>query len=179
MLKKVRVTVSLVIFSLISFYFLDFADLLPKQFHLLTDLQFLPALIALNIIALIIVIVLTVLFGRVYCSSICPMGIFQDIVDWFAKKFHRKKKYPHFKERKILRWSIVAATVIAFFVGANIIVSVLDPYSAYGRMATTLFKPVYLLGNNAIAWIDNYYKHYRFYKMDVFIQASSQWLSPL
>jgi ferredoxin len=171
MLKKVRVAVSIVIFSLISFYFLDFADLLPKRFHLLTELQFLPALIALNIIALLIVTGLTVLFGRIYCSSICPMGIFQDIVDWISKKFHRKKKYPYFKERKILRWSIVAATVIAFFAGTNIIVSVLDPYSAYGRIATTLVKPVYLLGNNVIAWIDNYYKHYRFYKLEVFITS--------
>ena len=97
MLKKVRVAVSIVIFSLISFYFLDFADLLPKRFHLLTELQFLPALIALNIIALVVVTALTVLFGRIYCSSICPMGIFQDIVGWFAKKFYAKKKDPYFK----------------------------------------------------------------------------------
>ena len=62
MLKKIRVAVSLVLFSLISFYFLDFADLLPKRFHLLTELQFLPALIALNTVALLIVIALTVLF---------------------------------------------------------------------------------------------------------------------
>jgi ferredoxin len=171
MLKKIRVTVSIVIFSLLNFYFLDFADLLPKRFHLLAELQFLPALIALNVTALVIVLTLTVLFGRIYCSSICPMGVFQDVTDWFAKKFHRKKKYPHFKERKILRWSIVVVTVIAFFSGASIIVSLLDPYSAYGRMTTTLFKPVYLAGNNVIAWIDNYYKHYRFYKVDVFITS--------
>jgi polyferredoxin len=169
MLKKIRVAVCLVLFSLISFYFLDFADLLPKRFHLLAELQLLPALIAVNTLALLIVIVLTVLFGRVYCSSVCPMGIFQDIVDWTAKKFHRKKKYPHLKERKMLRWSIVAATMIAYFAGASIIVSLLDPYSAYGRIVTNLFRPVYLLGNNAIAWIDNYYENYQFYKADVFV----------
>src|SRR5690349_18043963 len=100
MLKRSRVTISVVIFSLISFYFFDFADLLPKQIHLLPELQFLPALIALNIISLIVIIGLTVLFGRVYCSSICPLGILQDMVDWFAKKRHRKKKYPQIKQRK-------------------------------------------------------------------------------
>lgn len=168
MLKKSRVAISVVIFSLISFYFFDFADLLPKQIHVLTELQFLPALIGLNVIALMIIIALAVLFGRVYCSSICPLGIFQDIIDWFAKKIHRKKRYSQLKERNILRWSIVAITVIAFFVGANIVVSILDPYSAYGRMATTLFRPIYIAFNNMIAGIDNYYKHYRFYKMDVF-----------
>lgn len=171
MLKKIRVAVSLVLFSLISFYFLDFADLLPKRIHLLTELQFVPALIAFNIVALLIVIALTVLFGRVYCSSVCPMGVFQDIVDWVAKRFHRKKKYPHFKERKILRWSIVTATVITFFAGVSIVVSLIDPYSAYGRMATNLFRPAYLLGNNTIAWIDNYYGHYQFYKVDVFVSS--------
>jgi polyferredoxin len=173
MLKKIRVSLSIVVFSLITIYFLDFANLVPKQLHLLTKLQFLPAVLALNIVAIIVVVVLTLLFGRIYCSSICPMGIYQDIVSWIDKKLHRKKRYHPLKERRILRWSLVVLTVIAFFGGASAIVSILDPYSAYGRMATTLFKPVYVEGNNAIAWVDEYFKHYRFYKVDVFLTSMS------
>jgi ferredoxin len=169
MLKKIRVGLSIIIFSLITIYFLDFASLVPKQLHLLTKLQFLPALLAVNVIAIIIVVVLTLLFGRIYCSSICPMGIYQDIVSWVDKKMHRKKRYRSLKERRVLRWSIVALTTMAFFAGASAVVSILDPYSAYGRMATTLFKPVYVEANNVIAWIDEYFKHYRFYKVDVFL----------
>jgi ferredoxin len=171
MLKKIRVGVSVIIFCLISFYFLDFADLLPRRFHLLTELQLIPALISFNAIALIIIFSLTILFGRVYCSSICPMGVFQDVVDWIAKKFHRKKIYPRLKERKVLRWSIVVLTTVAFFSGFLIVVSILDPYSAFGRFATTIVKPVYLEGNNIIARISNYYENYRFYKVDVLVTS--------
>lgn len=172
MLKRIRIALSLIIVSAITLYFLDFADLLPKPLHVLTQLQFLPALIALNVVALSITIGITVLFGRIYCSSICPMGIFQDIVAWFAKRSHRKKKYPSLKERRILRWSIVAATVLAFFGGASFLVSILDPYSAYGRIAATLMKPVYLTGNNILAAIDNHFEHYWFYKVDVLLAST-------
>ena len=171
-LKKIRVSLSLLIFSTITLYFLDFADLLPKQLHTLTQLQFVPALIALNTVVLIVLIGITVTFGRVYCSSICPMGVFQDLVDWFAKKVHRKKKYPTLKERKVLRWSIVAVTALAFFAGASFLVSLLEPYSAYGRMVTILLKPVYVAGNNIIAGIDNHFKDYRFYKVDILLTST-------
>ena len=100
------------------------------------------------------------------------MGIFQDIVAWFAKKVHRKKKYPPLKESRILRWSIVAVTALAFLAGASFVVTLLDPYSGYGRVVTTIFKPLYLIGNNIIAWIDNHFKNYHFYKMDVFLTSA-------
>ncbi|MGE5521548.1 MAG: 4Fe-4S binding protein, partial [Candidatus Dadabacteria bacterium] len=81
-MKKLRVIVSLVFFSLITVYFLDFADLLPVQLHLLEKWQFVPALLALNTIVLAILIGVTLVLGRIYCSTLCPMGIYQDIMDW-------------------------------------------------------------------------------------------------
>jgi ferredoxin-type protein NapF len=173
MLKRIRLILSLIVVSAITLYFLDFADLLPKRLHVLTQLQLVPALIAFNIVSLSIILGITVIFGRVYCSSICPMGIFQDLVGWFAKRAHRKKKYPALKERTTLRWSIVVLTLLAFFAGASFLVSILDPYSAYGRMTSTLVKPVYLAGNNIIAWIDNHFGDYRFYKVDILITSAA------
>lgn len=74
MLKKVRIVFSVLIFGLITFYFLDFAELLPGKFHVLAHIQFVPALMSFGIIALVILTVLTLLLGRIYCSVICPMG---------------------------------------------------------------------------------------------------------
>lgn len=170
-LKKTRVGVSLLLFSVLTLYFLDFAALLPASFHLLTRVQLVPALLALNFVVLGSLLVLTLLFGRVYCSSVCPMGVLQDVVDWVAKKVHRKKKYPYFKEQKLLRWGIVVVTVAAFLAGTSLIVSLLDPYSAYGRIATFLFKPLYQEANNGLAWIGSQFKNYRFYKVDIFFSS--------
>jgi polyferredoxin/Fe-S-cluster-containing hydrogenase component 2 len=172
-MKKVRIALSIILFSLITLYFLDFADILPKRLHGLAQIQLIPALLALNIVVLISILLVTLLFGRIYCSSLCPMGIFQDVADWMAKRFNRKKKYPHFKENKILRWSIVGLVVLAFLGGFQIILSLLDPYSAYGRMVTNIFKPAYLEINNLIALVSNHYNNFRFYAVDIFIAGVS------
>ena len=138
MLKKTRVAVSLVIFVLITFYFLDFAELLPLKFNFLAEIQFLPALLSLNAVILIALVLLTLVFGRVYCSSICPMGVYQDIVAWISKKVPKKlrkkrRRYTYSPAKNILRWVILGATLVAFLFGFTFLVGLLDPYGAYGR----------------------------------------------
>ncbi|RGZ13218.1 4Fe-4S binding protein [Bacteroides ovatus] len=71
MLRRLRIGISALLFVLISFFFLDFAEILPNSFHRLAHLQFIPAILSLSIGILLFLIVLTLLFGRVYCSTIC------------------------------------------------------------------------------------------------------------
>lgn len=168
MLKKIRVILSLLLFSLITLYFLDFRDLLPESFSFLAKIQFIPALLAVNILILVSLLVLTLLFGRVYCSSICPMGIYQDVVAWLSKKFIRKKKYTYSKAKNILRWSILVATVVAFVFGFAFLVGLLDPYGAYGRMVTHILRPAYLAGNNLLEAIFTSFNNYTFYKVSIY-----------
>lgn len=168
MLKKIRITVSIVLFSLITFYFLDFAGLLPESFSVLTDIQFIPALLALNIVIIAALAAFTVLFGRVYCSSVCPLGVYQDILAWFSKKFEKKKKYRYSKAKDVLRWSVWGATFIAFLFGFTFLLGLLDPYGAYGRMATHLFRPAYLAGNNLLETIFTSFNNYHFYQVGIY-----------
>jgi ferredoxin len=162
MLKKLRVTVSLLIFSLLTFYFLDFADILPLQIHVLGQIQFIPAWLSHNIAAMGFLLVCAWLFGRVYCSFICPMGIFQNIAC-------KKKGYKYRKNNPILRWSILAIFLVIFNLGFTIAVGLLDPYSAYGRIAVHIFKPVYLAMNNVLAYIFNHFGNYAFYRIEIAI----------
>lgn len=92
MLRKIRIGMSVVLFALITFYFLDFADILPNSFHRLAHIQFVPAVLSLSIGILIVLIALTLLFGRIYCSTICPMGILQDVIARISKSTGKKKK---------------------------------------------------------------------------------------
>jgi len=168
MLRKIRITLSIVLFSLITFYFLDFAELLPPGFSLLADIQFVPALLALNVVVLVALVAATLLLGRVYCSAICPMGIFQDIVAWFSKKLKRRKRYTHSKAKGLLRWSILGATVIAFLCGFTFLLGLLDPYGAYGRFVTHLFRPLYLAGNNLLETIFISFNNYSLYRVGIY-----------
>ena len=82
MLRKIRLTFAIFFFVLITLLFLDFTGTLHAWFGWMAKIQFLPALLALNVGVVIILIALTLLFGRVYCSVICPLGVFQDVVSW-------------------------------------------------------------------------------------------------
>jgi polyferredoxin len=179
MKKRIRVTISVIIFSLLTFYFLDFADILPLKTHILTHIQFIPALLAVNAGFLIFITLLTLVFGRIYCSSVCPLGIFQDIVNRISKQFNRKKKYPYYKANNKLRWIIVALLIVLFFAGGNVFISILDPYSAYGRMATHILKPIYVLLNNGIAFVSNHFHYYNFYPVEIIFKGMAAFVIAL
>ncbi|MBD9093351.1 MAG: 4Fe-4S dicluster domain-containing protein [Bacteroides oleiciplenus] len=177
MLRKARVILSVVFFGLITFYFLDFAEILPNSFHRLAHIQFIPALVSLSFITLAVLILITLLFGRIYCSTICPMGIFQDIVTWISKKTAKKKKrFRYSPARNILRWGVLGATVVAFLLNFTVILGLLDPYSAFGRMVVNVFKPVYMLGNNLLESIFSRFDNYTFYQVDASLLSISSFI---
>lgn len=82
MLRKIRLTFASLFFILITLLFLDFTGTIHVWFGWMAKIQFLPALLALNIGVVLLLLVLTLVFGRVYCSVICPLGVFQDVVSW-------------------------------------------------------------------------------------------------
>lgn len=168
MLKKIRVLLSVILFSVITLYFLDFRGFLPQGLSFLAEIQLVPALLAINVTIIIALAALTLIFGRVYCSSVCPMGIYQDVVAWISKKIKKKKRYTYSKAKTILRWSILAAVLIAFLFGFTFLLGLLDPYGAYGRMVTHLFRPAYLAGNNLLEAIFTSFGNYTFYKVAIY-----------
>ena len=177
MLRKIRIVLSALLFALITFYFIDFAGVLPNSFHRLAHIQFIPALISFSVGILLFLIVLTLLFGRVYCSTICPMGILQDVVARISKSTVKKKKrYKYSPAKNILRWSIVGVLVIAFIGKFTAAIGILDPYSAYGRIAVHVFKPVYMLGNNLLESVFSKFENYTFYQVDMSMLSLSSLL---
>ncbi|MDD3078387.1 MAG: 4Fe-4S dicluster domain-containing protein [Paludibacter sp.] len=173
MLKKIRIILSLIIFTLISLYFLDFAGWMPDWFHHLAEIQFVPALLALNVVVLISLILLTIVFGRIYCSAICPLGIYQDIVSRISRLTKKKKRFKYLKPLTFLRWSVVGCVLIAFVFGFTFLLGLLDPYSTFGRMTTHVFRPVYMAGNNLLATIFTSFGNHNFYKVSIYVASVS------
>ncbi len=173
MLRKIRIFLSVSVFLLISLYLLDFAELLPHQFHVLTQLQLIPAIIGLHIGIIVFLLILTFIFGRVYCSSICPLGVYQDIINWISRKTHKKKRFKFKPALNILRWSVTGITIVAFLFGFTFLLGLLDPYSAFGRMTVHIFKPAYLAGNNLLETIFTQFGNHTFYKVSIYILSIS------
>lgn len=169
MLKKTRIALALLIFLTIILIFLDFYGWLPVGFSFLADIQFIPALLAGNMIVFVSILILTFVFGRIYCSVICPLGILQDISTWIRKQIVKKKLRFKFKNAKnIYRYTFLSLYLFAFITGLHFLIGLLDPYSSFGRISVHLFKPIYLAGNNLLfdIWSDT----------ALFYKASIYWL---
>ena len=163
MLRKIRITLAAIVFILCAALFLDGSGTVSSWFGWLAKLQFLPALLALNLAVVIVLIVLTLIFGRAYCSVICPLGIMQDGISHISSM--RKGKKARFRwspEVKWLRYSVLALFIIALVAGLTSVSALLAPYSAFGRIATSLVRPalptaiiagVTLLVVGILAWI--------------------------
>lgn len=170
MLRKVRLISALVCFALITLLFLDFTGTIHTWFGWLAKIQFLPALLALNIGVIIALMALTLILGRVYCSVICPLGVFQDLVSWIAGK-RRKNRFRYSRGLSWLRYGVLAVFIIAIIAGIGTIVTLLAPYSTYGRIVSNLFAPLYQWGNNLLAYWAERVDSYAFYSVDVWMKG--------
>ena len=153
---------------LITLLFLDFTGTLHHWMGWLAKVQFLPAVMALNVAVIVALLVLTLIFGRIYCSVICPLGIFQDVLARFRRK---KNKYSYSKEVRWLRYPVLVLFIIALVAGVGAFFQLLAPYSSYGRIATMIFQPIWMLGNNVLAAIAERADSYAFYSVDVWMKS--------
>jgi polyferredoxin len=168
MLKKIRTILAAEVFVLITLLFLDFTGTLHHWLGWLAKIQFLPAVMALNVIVVVALVVLTLVFGRIYCSIICPLGVFQDVLARFRRK---KNKYSYSKEVRWLRYPVLGLFIIALVTGVGAFFQLLAPYSAYGRIATMIFQPVWKFGNNILATIAERADSYAFYSVDTWMRS--------
>lgn len=163
-LKKIRVGVSLLIFIFLLLFFLDihssWMDAVSTVFLRLqlfpSFLRFLAVAFSVASLGFLLVLLLTFLFGRVYCSSICPLGTFQDILIYFSTKFKKKKSRRFIfnpNRKNVFRYTVLAATFVFWIFGSLFLLNLLDPFSNFGKITVTLIQPVFSQINNGIAFL--------------------------
>lgn len=136
-LKVIRIVLAALMLFGITALLLDTTGVLRHYLGWMPKMQLLPAVLGLNVAVIVAVMAVTVLLGRVYCSIICPMGIFQDIFAWFHKIiFGKKRPYRYHKPQNWLRYIVLAIFVLLMLAGLNQIAVLVAPYSAYARMVT-------------------------------------------
>lgn len=170
MLRKIRITLAAVMMTLVMLLFLDVSGTLHRWLAWTASIQFLPALLALNAVVLVALVALTLVFGRIYCSIICPLGILQDIISWLCGK-RRKNRFCYSPAKQWLRYGLLGVLAVAFALGVHSLVALFAPYSSYGRMVTHLLLPLYQWCNNLLAGIAAHYQSYAFYDVDVWMKG--------
>ncbi len=170
MLRKIRISLASVFLIGLTALFLDFTGTAHHWLSWMAKMQALEAVLALNAVVIALLVVLTLVFGRIYCSVICPLGVMQDLFGWLGKKA-KKNRYSYSKEVKWLRYPVMAVFIIALLAGVGSLFELLAPYSAFGRIMTMIFQPLWKMGNNVLASIAEHYDSYAFYSVDVWMKS--------
>lgn len=181
MLKTIRRTLAALTFVGITLLFLDFTGALHGWLSWLASIQLLPALLAMNFIVVAALVLLTLVFGRIYCSVICPLGIMQDLIAGCKVGIHnrvakRKHRYAYHKAMPILRYTVLVLFVVLLAAGFTSFAGILDPYSAFGRIASNIFAPLYGWANNLLAAVAEHYDSYAFYSTEVWVKGGASLL---
>ena len=169
-LKRVRLVLAILVILAATLLFVDVSGVAHLWLGWVAKIQLLPAILALNLGVVVVLVILTLLLGRVYCSVICPLGIFQDVIARFGK-MSRKNRYSYSPERKVLRYAVFVVFIAALVGGVSSVAGILAPYSSFGRIASNLFAPVYAWGNNLLAYLSERVGSYAFYPREVWIKS--------
>ncbi|MBM2816743.1 MAG: yccM 1 [Ignavibacteria bacterium] len=158
-LKKIRVFISLVFLLFTTLLFIDLHSFIPLEYYnKVLYLQFIPSILKFifNPVSLSLgfafILLLTLILGRVYCSSICPLGTLQDMVIRIRRRF-KNQKFDYSKPHSALHYGILVITIITLLSGSLFLVDLLDPLGIFGRFAVDFIRLPLALGNNLLSLI--------------------------
>lgn len=147
-MRLVRVCTASVVFASFVLLFLDFAGLFDKCLGWLPKFQFWPAVLSVNVAILVLLIALTMIFGRVYCSFLCPLGIMQDGIYRIRISGKKKRRFAQHYSPALnwLRYTILGIFIVLVILGFGATAYLIEPYSIFGRMITSLTGKSLVIG---------------------------------
>lgn len=158
MLRKIRIALAVIMILVVTLLFVgvgygisyELGHGIDQWTGWAAKIQFIPALLSMPFVITAVIIAITLIFGRIYCSVICPLGIMQDIYSWLGGKF-KKNRFSYVKEHKWLRYTICVIFVICLIFGFVPVTTLLEPYGNYGRIVTSFYMRNITL--SIIAWV--------------------------
>ncbi len=166
-LKRIRLGVSLLFFTLTMLLFLDFRNIIAPLFgSSITYLQFVPSLMkflndaVLTAAGFLVVLLVTVVMGRIYCSTVCPLGMLQDIAAFVLRKRNGRNGYKYRSPNNIFRYLLLCLTALLFLAGSGLLLNLLDPFSGFGRIIANILRPLAIVLNNGVAMVLELYGNY-------------------
>lgn len=157
LLKPLRVGLALSFLVATVWLFLDWQSTTPPAaVDAALYLQFTPSLVRFAYAAgwaaagFLAVLALTLLFGRVFCSTVCPLGTLQDLIIRLARRPQRRGRRPfHYQHpHRLLRYGLLLAVAATAIGGSGLLLGQLDPFSHFGRILALLVRPLVIAGNN-------------------------------
>lgn len=150
-LKTIRVAVSLVIFVLLALPWLEYADFFLKYVGWVSRFEIFPTIVSGFAVGMLVLwMLVSFIFGRIYCSSVCPIGTLLDIVGHIGKNSRKGSLRDYHYSRPLIRWRQVSLVVIVLcaVLELSIVPLLVNPASMYSRFLMNIVRP-------ALMWLDN------------------------
>ena len=91
--------------------------------------------------------------------------------DLLARLRRKKNKYSYSREVRWLRYPVLVVFLVAAVAGLGSLMQLLAPYSSFGRIATMVLQPLWMLGNNVLGFLAERADSYAFYTVDVWMKS--------
>ena len=143
-LRLIRIIVSVIAFGVLTGSLASVGGVLWGRFaRWLAGVQFLNAALAFSLSTVLVWLILTLIFGRIYCSSVCPLGTIQDIVARLPRLGARAAAGAYFYSPPLNRWrlAMLIVTLAAIMLTISSVITVLNPYGLSEQLGTWLFNP--------------------------------------
>lgn len=142
LLRQIRILVSVLFFVLLTAS-IAVAWLSDSALgELLRTMQLVPAIISGATAWIVLWVVLTLTFGRAYCSSVCPLGTLQDLSLSCRRMIDKNTRFRYAPPMQKLRLGIAIAVGCCLLAGAIVAVQITDPYNIYARAVNAIARPV-------------------------------------
>lgn len=134
-LKHIRVVVSLV-FLVECVALVWLGRMAPAHAEVAGKLQIVMSMIAASAVAALLWLPLTIVLGRVYCSSVCPLGTLQDVFIHLRRRVRRQA----FRYRKPRRsgYIFLGIYIVSVVAGVSLVPLLLEPWPAFANIVTEL-----------------------------------------
>lgn len=137
-IKQFRVFLA-VIFFIASVAYLFVGQQAHSMAVVSLKMQIIPSAIAVTIGATLIWLALTFLFGRVYCSTVCPVGTLLDIPFRLRMKLHRRlhlKRFSYKSSKKYTaRLHVLLIYIICLATGLVGLPALIEPWNIMKQIA--------------------------------------------
>ncbi len=157
-LRPLRIIVSTAVTFSLVLIFVDFYRIIPSWFiEAVVFFQFIPSIlsfissVSIAAAGFIIIILFTIISGRVYCSFICPLGFCQDLFIRMGIKLRKNGTKSYSKPHYFFFYSILALSAVSFIFSGTTFILWLDPFSIFGRFMTYSASFPLLGMNNGLA----------------------------
>lgn len=115
---------------------------IPAVAAVLARVQLLPAVATFAVAIFIGWLAVTLVFGRIYCSTVCPLGTLQDIASRGGRCQGPSRVYRYNRPMQGLRYGVLVAVLTSLMAGFMIVPSIVDPYTMWERFCLACIRPL-------------------------------------